>query len=246
MRTFQPRKRPVQGRSKATVEAILEGTIRVLVSEGFETLTTTRVAEVAGVGVGTLYQYFPAKESLVLALLEREMTILEAALLAAIVSSADQPLEAQVTATLDALIVHKKAHAELGAALQAHMPRFDGVRVVRATVRRIVSGFAAMIRASMPDTVDDSEVQLVAMVIATAVQGAVDGALDLSPTAMRARPFAMRSSASCSAICASRARTWGMRARWRCRVRRGGTRLRSRGDVDCGSEPANSGGLRGD
>ncbi len=189
MHSFQPRKKPIQGRSKATVEAILEGTIRVLLDEGFETLTTTRVAEVAGVGVGTLYQYFPAKESLLFALLEREMTALEAELLGAFVATENQSLEARVTATIDALVRHKKAHAELGVVLQAHMPRFDGIRVVRATVRRIVSAFAVMIRPSLPARMDDAEVQLVAMMVATAVQGAIDGALDLSAATLRRPAF---------------------------------------------------------
>jgi AcrR family transcriptional regulator len=189
MHSFQPRKKPIQGRSKATVEAILEGTIRVLLDEGFETLTTTRVAEVAGVGVGTLYQYFPAKESLLFALLEREMTTLETELLGALVATEDQSLEARVTGTIDALVRHKKAHAELGVVLQAHMPRFDGIRVVRATVRRIVSAFAVMIRPSLPTSMDDAEVQLVAMMVATAVQGAVDGALDLSAATLRRPAF---------------------------------------------------------
>jgi AcrR family transcriptional regulator len=189
MHSFQPRKKPIQGRSKATVEAILEGTIRVLLDEGFETLTTTRVAEVAGVGVGTLYQYFPAKESLLFALLEREMTTLETELLGAIGATEDGTLEARVTATIDALVRHKKAHAELGVVLQAHMPRFDGIQVVRATVRRIVSAFAVMIRPSLPARMDDAEVQLVAMTIVTAVQGAVDGALGLSAATLRRPAF---------------------------------------------------------
>jgi AcrR family transcriptional regulator len=189
MHSFQPRKKPIQGRSKATVEAILEGTIRVLLDEGFETLTTTRVAEVAGVGVGTLYQYFPAKESLLFALLEREMSALEEELLGALVATENQSLEARVTATIDALMRHKRAHAELGVVLQAHMPRFDGIRVVRATVRRIVSAFAVMIRPSLPATMDDAEVQLVAMIVATAVQGAIDGALDLSAATLRRPAF---------------------------------------------------------
>ncbi|MFT3697841.1 MAG: TetR/AcrR family transcriptional regulator [Kofleriaceae bacterium] len=62
-----PRKQPTQGRSKQTVAAILEATFRVL-DEGGE-LTTTRVAEVAGVSVGTLYQYFPNRDALINALL---------------------------------------------------------------------------------------------------------------------------------------------------------------------------------
>jgi AcrR family transcriptional regulator len=189
MHSFQPRKKPSQGRSKATVEAILEGTIRVLLGEGFETLTTTRVAEVAGVAVGTLYQYFPAKESLLFALLEREMATLEAEILGAARATENQSLEARVTATIDALVRHKRGTADLGAALQAHMPRFDGIRVVRATVRRIVSALAAMIRPSLPASMDDAEVQLVAMTIATAVQGAIDGALDLSAATLRRPAF---------------------------------------------------------
>ena len=189
MHSFQPRKKPIQGRSKATVEAILEGTIRVLLAEGFETLTTTRVAEVAGVGVGTLYQYFPAKESLLFALLEREMTTLEAELVGTIVATENESLEARVTATIDALVRHKKAHAELGVMLQAHVPRYNGIRVVRGAMRRIVSAFAVMIRPSLPATMDDAEVQLASMMIAAAVQGAVDGALDLSAATLRRPAF---------------------------------------------------------
>ena len=67
---FEPRKSPVQARSTVTVEAIYEATIQVLLSQGAERLTTTRVAERAGVSVGTLYQYFPNKQSLLFAVLE--------------------------------------------------------------------------------------------------------------------------------------------------------------------------------
>ena len=66
---LKPRKSPVQARSVATVEAILEATIQVLLSMGKERLTTTRVAFRAGVSVGTLYQYFPNKQSLLFAVL---------------------------------------------------------------------------------------------------------------------------------------------------------------------------------
>src|SRR5579863_8617482 len=67
---FEPRKMPVQARSTVTVEAISEATIQVLLSHGTERLTTTRVAERAGVSVGTLYQYFPNKQALLFAVLE--------------------------------------------------------------------------------------------------------------------------------------------------------------------------------
>ena len=60
---LKPRKSPVQARSSASVEAILDATIQVLLSVGKERLTTTRVAMRAGVSVGTLYQYFPNKST---------------------------------------------------------------------------------------------------------------------------------------------------------------------------------------
>src|SRR5260370_3957706 len=68
--TFQPRKTPIQKRSTVTVEAIAEATIQVLLAVGLDRLTTTRVAEQAGVSVGTLYQYYPNKQALLYAVLE--------------------------------------------------------------------------------------------------------------------------------------------------------------------------------
>ena len=67
---LEPRKSPVQARSAASVDAILEATIQVLLDDGKERLTTTRVALRAGVSVGTLYQYFPNKSALLQAALE--------------------------------------------------------------------------------------------------------------------------------------------------------------------------------
>jgi AcrR family transcriptional regulator len=68
---LEPRKTPVQARSTVTVEAIYEATFQVLLAVGPDRLTTTRVAERAGVSVGTLYQYFPNKQSLLLSALEK-------------------------------------------------------------------------------------------------------------------------------------------------------------------------------
>ena len=72
-RRTNPRKTPSQGRSRALVDAVIDATARVLVSEGEAALTTNRVAEVAGVSVGSLYQYFPNKEALVAAVIERRL-----------------------------------------------------------------------------------------------------------------------------------------------------------------------------
>jgi len=62
----RPRKRPVQARSEATVAALFEASIQVLLAVGYRKLTTTRVAERAGVSVGTLYHYFPNRQALIM------------------------------------------------------------------------------------------------------------------------------------------------------------------------------------
>lgn len=67
------RNQPQQPRSRATVSVILDAAIRVLDQDGFDALTTSRVAEVAGVSVGTLYQYFAHREAIVEALQNREL-----------------------------------------------------------------------------------------------------------------------------------------------------------------------------
>jgi AcrR family transcriptional regulator len=66
------RNEPKQLRSRETVNVILEATIRVLDQEGSDAATTTRIAEVAGVSVGTLYQYFENRAAILDALQEQE------------------------------------------------------------------------------------------------------------------------------------------------------------------------------
>lgn len=70
---LEPRRPPVQQRSKATVEAVLTAAAQVFEERGYTGGTTNRIAEAAGVSIGTLYQYFLSKEALAVALLERHI-----------------------------------------------------------------------------------------------------------------------------------------------------------------------------
>src|SRR5262250_1602249 len=67
------RKSASQQRSRATVDALLEATARILIKEGYDRASTNRIAHVAGVSIGSLYQYFPSKEALVAALIDRHV-----------------------------------------------------------------------------------------------------------------------------------------------------------------------------
>ena len=68
MKTALLRKKPKQKRSKLMVDNILEASIRVLKQHPYQQFTTNRVAEAAGISIGSLYQYFPNKQSILLEL----------------------------------------------------------------------------------------------------------------------------------------------------------------------------------
>lgn len=68
------RKQPTQSRSRATVETILDGCVRVLDQDGMHAATTSRIAEASGVSVGSLYQYFENRDAILNALQDREFS----------------------------------------------------------------------------------------------------------------------------------------------------------------------------
>ena len=72
--SLKPRKVPQQSRAENTVNAILEAAASILESRGMEGLNTNLVAQRAGVSVGTLYQYFPNKDALIVALSQQAQT----------------------------------------------------------------------------------------------------------------------------------------------------------------------------
>jgi AcrR family transcriptional regulator len=72
-RRLTPRKLPKQARSEATVEAVLEAAAQVFERHGYAAGTTNRIAERAGVSIGSVYQYFPNKDAILVALVHRHI-----------------------------------------------------------------------------------------------------------------------------------------------------------------------------
>ena len=73
---LNPRKQPAQPRSSRTVGVILEAAAHILEQHGFEGYTTNSIAERAGVSIGSLYQYYPGKDAITIALIEQESAVL--------------------------------------------------------------------------------------------------------------------------------------------------------------------------
>jgi len=102
-----PRKQPLQERARVTVAAILEATLQVLDESDAARLTTTRVAELAGVSVGTLYQYFPNREALLNAVLADHLEHAIGAVERAAAASAELPRPAAAEAVVRAFLAAK-------------------------------------------------------------------------------------------------------------------------------------------
>ena len=98
---INPRKRPRQERAAATFNAILEAAARILEKDGIDSVNTNAVAELAGVSVGSLYQYFPTKESILAELLRFNRNILKEKVESAVAGGTGKTLEE----TIDLLIV---------------------------------------------------------------------------------------------------------------------------------------------
>lgn len=107
----QPRKQPRQQRSRATWEAILDAATQLFGQLGYATTTTNKVAERAGVSIGSLYQYFPDKDALLMALAERHLSEASDVLVHVFLAlQQDQPdLEATLTRLIDAVVaLHRR------------------------------------------------------------------------------------------------------------------------------------------
>jgi AcrR family transcriptional regulator len=139
---LKPRKSPRQQRSQAMVELILEAATRVLARESLAGFNTNRVAEVAGISVGSLYQYFPNKSALVTALIDRAHADFASALQQVLHKVTGQPLRAVLHATARLAIEQQYASPVLAAALdheEKRLPIRDRLEAFSATLLAMVT-----------------------------------------------------------------------------------------------------------
>ncbi|GAB7550832.1 TetR/AcrR family transcriptional regulator [Novosphingobium sp. 11B] len=108
-----------------TIEAIQVATIQVLLADGVGRLTTTRVAERAGVSVGTMYQYYPHKQALLFALVERQFAMIESAMRDAAERLAGSDLETIANGLAIAWLDAKMADRVASRAIYAIAAEFD-------------------------------------------------------------------------------------------------------------------------
>ena len=141
-----PRKRPQQARSRITVGAMLEAAYQVMEADGYDGLTTTRLAKRAGVSVGTVYQYFPDKDAVVGALIEAYLQKEERALLSAVEAARGLPFAEAAPRLVRAFADVQAEAPERTALLLAGAPPSRWLPEIDALARRSVGVVAALFR----------------------------------------------------------------------------------------------------
>jgi AcrR family transcriptional regulator len=177
---FEPRKTPIQARSTVTVEAIAEATIQVLLSQGEDRLTTTRVAERAGVSVGTLYQYYPNKQSLLFAVLENHLSRVATRVEAACESARHKPLAEMVKEMVEAFVEAKMERADISVALYRVSAEIGGFALVKKVNQRSWKAVEAMLETAS-DTKSPPDKFSVDIML-SAIAGAMRSLLEAGPS----------------------------------------------------------------
>src|SRR5262245_31823704 len=152
---LEPRKTPIQTRSAVTVDVISEATIQVLLSVGPDQLTTTRVAERAGVSVGTLYQYFPNKHSLLFSVLQQHLNHVADAVERACRQNHGERVSTMVDAVVQAFLDAKMERADISTALYAVATGREETALVKKVGKRMQVALASMLATASDARFDD-------------------------------------------------------------------------------------------
>jgi AcrR family transcriptional regulator len=182
---FEPRKTPLQARSTVTVEAISEATIQVLLSHGADRLTTTRVAQRAGVSVGTLYQYYPNKQSLLFAVLENHLTNVMATVEAACESACHKPLAEMIREMVEAFVDAKMDRADISVALYQVAADVGGPALIKRINQRSRKTVEAMLETA--SDIKSPPDKFAIDIMLSAMAGAMRSLLEAGPSPARVR-----------------------------------------------------------
>lgn len=171
-------KEPRQSRSKALVDAILEATTRVLPAVGNDKLTTAKVAEAAGVSVGSLYQYFPSKDALVAAVIEMAVKSCSANVEKKIdqIGLENASVEESVNSMVDFMIEFFLAEREKVAEIFKRAPELGRMQTILQIRRHGIEKLATEFEKFEPGLSRDEYLQI-AHVCANSIMGVIQTAL---------------------------------------------------------------------
>ena len=172
----KPRKIAAQERSRATVDALVGATARILVKEGFDKASTNRIAEVAGVSVGSLYQYFPSKEALVAAVIERHQHQILQTVRDELAQVWTQPVDEAVRKIVALAIRAHRVDPKLHRVLAEQIPRMGKLEEVEAFSSENYTLFRAYLE-SRRDELGVDDLELASYVCVTSIEALTHNAV---------------------------------------------------------------------
>lgn len=184
------RKRPKQARSRDLVNALMQTTARILARDGWDALTTNRVAKEAGVSVGSLYQYFPNKDALVSGLMESWAETLTAQFVALGTELMEAPIEVGVRRLVEAVLDVTRSDQVLHRSVLLQLPRIGALEAFERLNQRAAETLAEWI-ALYRNELDVDDPSLTAHVIVTSLDALTDHALLMRPELLTSRRFAL-------------------------------------------------------
>jgi len=150
-----PRKNATQERSRATVDALLAATARVLVKDGYDHASTNKIAHAAGVSIGSLYQYFPSKEALVAAVIERHIGGMMDVVRASLARVAPLPLREAARELVRVMIEAHRIEPKLHRVLVEQIPRVGSME----QIERVDEEATSLVRAYLEGHRDEVGVE---------------------------------------------------------------------------------------
>jgi AcrR family transcriptional regulator len=172
----KPRKDASQERSRATVDALLEATARILVREGFDRASTNRIADVAGVSIGSLYQYFPSKEALVAAVVERHQQDIRQVIQGELEKAAMLPIEQGVRMLVAVAVKSHRIAPKLHRVLAEQIPRVGTLEKVETFNRENFALFRSYLE-SRKSELRVKNLELAAFLCVTSIEAVTHNAV---------------------------------------------------------------------
>ncbi|WP_445406460.1 TetR/AcrR family transcriptional regulator [Acinetobacter seifertii] len=173
---LKPRKSPVQARSTATIEVLHEATIQVLLKEGIVKCNTTRIAERAGVSVGSIYQYYPNRDSLLAAVLQRHLDSVAEKIEELCLKYEKTSIKTLISALVDEIILAKLSNPEESKALYAISGERGGLDLSKRMNDRMLAAVSNLLGSASDIEFDDS--QIVAEFVLGAIMGLIRRVLE--------------------------------------------------------------------
>ena len=184
----QPRRLPRQSRAKDTVEVILQAAAALFVAQGYDGASTNRIAEAAGVSIGTLYQYFPSKDAVLLQLSRRHSERMQEVFARRFAQAGALPLPAAIRliiqAELEAMLLDLPLQQVLFA--QVHRSGLD------THIKQVQAQVTVLLRQALAERSNELrplELELAPFILLHAIDGVCQAALRERPELVASEQF---------------------------------------------------------